>query len=263
MIDLFPSRSIAIEFFGFAVHWYGILYALGAILAIVLLPRIQRYRGLKFSHDDWTSIVAVGVLGVILGGRLGYVFFYEPLYFMQSPLEIIAVWHGGMSSHGGFIGVGIALGLYLWKHRLPFWNVLDVVVIPVALALALGRIGNFLNQELYGTVTTLPWGIEIPGEEGLRHPTQIYAFLKNLLIAGLCFWHLKKKPVKPGQTLALFLVLYGVLRFFVEFLRVQQYPSIEIGLLSLTRGQLLTVPIVLVGIVLFSKVRNSKLYVLQ
>lgn len=188
---------------------------------------------------------------MLVGGRLGFVLFYEPGYFLSHPLDVVAVWQGGMSSHGGFLGVTLAL-LYALRERRNEWlKLADIIVIPIAIGLALGRLGNFINQELYGIPTNLPWGIEIPGEEGLRHPTQIYAFLKDLFVAAVCFWHLKRGERGNGRTLALFLILYGVLRFLLEYLRVQEYPMIDTEVLLLSRGQVLTIPIFFTGVFLW------------
>src|SRR3989344_8773672 len=231
MISFFPSRAVFLDLFGFAIHWYGIMYLLAFVLALILLPRLQKERGLHLSRDQWASIVSVSVLGVIIGGMFGSVLFYEPLYFLSHPQDIIAVWNGGMSSHGGFLGVLIALVLYCRRHHVDLRALADVGVVPVAIGLAFGRFGNFINQELYGIVTTLPWGIEIPGAEGLRHPTQIYAVFKDLLIAGVAFWHLHNvRPIRPGRTFALFLILYGVLRFLLEYLRYQTHPLLIVGI---------------------------------
>ncbi|MDP6562122.1 MAG: prolipoprotein diacylglyceryl transferase, partial [Candidatus Peribacteraceae bacterium] len=175
----------------------------------------------------------------------------EPAYFLSHPAHVIAVWRGGMSSHGGFIGVVITLWFALRNKEVSKLALADTVVVPIALGLALGRLGNFINYELYGYVTDLQWAIAIPGVEGLRHPTQIYAVLKDLIIAGVCFWHLRRY-VKPGMTTAVFLMLYAVLRFTVEIYRVQDHT----GLLGLTRGQLLTVPIFIFGVLLWKAVRK-------
>jgi phosphatidylglycerol:prolipoprotein diacylglycerol transferase len=227
------------------------MYLLGFLLAFVLLPRLQQLRGLKLTRDDWASLISWGVLGVIIGGRLGYVLLYEPMYFAADPSEIIAVWRGGMSSHGGFIGVTLVLFLWSYWHKVDLRKLADIIVIPAAIGLAIGRIGNFINQELYGTVTTIPWAIEIPGVIGLRHPVQLYAMLNNLLIAGLCFLHLRSvTPVHPGRTAALFLILYGIMRFLLEYLRAQEYPLINLGIL-LSRGQLYSLPLILAGVLLW------------
>ncbi|HLD71211.1 MAG TPA: prolipoprotein diacylglyceryl transferase [Candidatus Peribacteraceae bacterium] len=251
-MSFFPSRTVALEVLGFAIHWYGVMYLLAFVVALIMLPRIQRERGLLLLREQWASLVSYAVIGVIVGGRLGYVFFYEPGYFSIRPREIFMVWHGGMSSHGGFIGVATALFLYCYRHKLDVRKVADVIAVPVAIGLAFGRFGNFINQELYGIATDLPWGISIPGVEGLRHPTQIYAIAKDLFIAGICFWHLKYvRSVRPGRTFALFLILYGILRFLVEFLRAQDQSLVNLGILHLSYGQLLTLPILFIGALLW------------
>ncbi len=258
MIAFFPSRAVAIELFGFSVHWYGIMYLLAFLLAYILLQRLQRYRHLALSSDDIGSVLSGGILGVIVGGRLGYVFFYEPVYFLQNPLEILAVWHGGMSSHGGFLGVGVVLLFLLRKKNIPLLAFLDVIAVPAALGLALGRFGNFINFELYGTVTSVPWAIAIPGVEGLRHPTFFYAAGKDIFIACVCLLHLIRAQRVPGETFAVFLMLYGVLRFVVEFYREQSYALTDIGFISLTRGQLLTIPLIATGIILAAFLRHQR-----
>lgn len=251
-MTFFPSRAVAVEIMGFSVHWYGVMYMLAFLLAFFLLPRLERNRGLLLSDDDRSAAITSAIFGVIVGGRIGYVLFYAPSYFLNNPAEVFAVWHGGMSSHGGFIGVAVALWLTLRQRRIPVLPFLDVIAVPVALGLMLGRLGNFINQELYGTVTTLPWGIAIPGVAGLRHPTQIYAMIKDVSIAIVCLLHLTMRPQRrSGETFSLFLMMYGVLRFFVEYLRDQQVAPIVIGTLSLSRGQALTIPIFLVGLMLW------------
>lgn len=247
----FPSRTIAMQIGPFAIHWYGLLYLAAFLLAALLLPRLQHHRGLTFLRQQWSDLLVAAVLGVIVGGRLGYVLLYDPLYFLSRPLETVAVWRGGMSSHGGFVGVTLAIFIATRRHRAQRLSIADTAVVPIALGLMLGRIGNFINQELYGTVTTLPWGIVVPGEEGLRHPTQLYAIVKDLLIAGVCFAHLARTHAHPGSTTGLFLMLYGVLRFLLEFLRVQDFPFVDVGVFVLTRGQLFTIPIFAAGVALW------------
>lgn len=254
MIDLFPSREVAFAIGGFPVHWYGLLYFFAFLAAWWLLPRLQRLRDLHLTGDDWSAMLSWAVAGVIIGGRLGYVLFYDPRYYLENPADIIAVWKGGMSSHGGFIGVTLALLWALRDRRDQLLRIADVIVVPVAIGLAFGRIGNYINQELYGTVTSLPWGIEVPGAEGLRHPTQIYAVCKNLFIAAACFLYLRRRPYRAGRTLALFLMLYGVLRFLVEFVR--QQPAGFDGPLS--EGQILTVPVLVAGVILWFRTRKER-----
>lgn len=253
MIEVFPSRAIALTLFGFSVHWYGVMYLLAFLIAILLLPRLQRFRGLHLTRDEWMSLVSWGIVGVIVGGRLGYVFFYEPSYFVHNPQKILAVWEGGMSFHGGLLGVAICVPLACFRKKISILRVADTVVVPSAIGLALGRLGNFINLELYGTVTDLPWGIAIPGVEGLRHPTQLYAMLKDLTIASLCCMHLirTRRTFIPGRTFSLLLLFYGAGRFLLEYVREQQYPLAHIGALALTRGQLLTLPVFLFGVLLW------------
>ncbi|MBT7337098.1 prolipoprotein diacylglyceryl transferase [Candidatus Peregrinibacteria bacterium] len=257
MIQFLPSREVAIAIGSFSIHWYGLMYMLAFAIALFLTPRIQKYRDLHISKDEMASIVTWAIGGVIIGGRLGYVLFYEFSYFVSEPLEIFAVWHGGMSSHGGFIGVSIALWFALKKYYIPLMPFLDIITVPIALGLACGRFGNFINLELYGIVTTLPWGIEIPGVEGLRHPTQIYAVVKDLSIAFLCFALLTNRFIKTGMPFAVFLILYGVLRTIVEVFRVPSHAELDFGFIILTRGQALSLPIVCIGFVLLMWTRST------
>ena len=251
MISLFPSRTVALELFGFPIRWYGLFYLCAFLVAYILLPRLQRYRGLALIREEWERLLGFAVLGVIVGGRLGFILFYEPMYFLAHPVKIFAVWEGGMASHGGFLGVAIALFFTLRRRNVDLLRFADVVVIPAALGLAVGRVGNLINQELYGTVTTLPWGIAIPGIEGLRHPTPFYDALYNILIAAVCFLHLARPRSVPGRTCALFLMLYALFRFLVEFLRAQEYAPLDLGIVVLTMGQALTVPVFIAGMFLW------------
>lgn len=247
MIEFFPSRRVLIELFGFPVYWYGALYLASFVLAAFLLPRLQKLRSLSLTSVQWGDVLTGAVLGVLVGGRLGYILFYRFFDFLAYPAILFDIRNGGMASHGGFVGVAIA---FLWVLRKRAWveklAIVDVAVVPIAIGLALGRLGNFINQELYGTVTTLPWGVEFPGAEGLRHPTQLYAIIKDVLIASTCFQYLRRTRASfvPGKATALFLMLYGVLRFVVEFFRDQTGVAMA-GPFS--EGQMLTVPVLLAG----------------
>tara|TARA_Y100000310_G_C20638868_1_gene792751 strand:- start:1003 stop:1776 length:774 start_codon:yes stop_codon:yes gene_type:complete len=257
MIDFFPARRVALELFGFSIHWYGVMYLLSFLVAYLLFPRLQKHRGVDLSKDDWSSFLTWAVLGVLLGGRLGYVLFYAPHLLSSDPLEILKVWHGGMSSHGGFLGAVLCIILFARSRSLPLFSFADVLMVPIALGLALGRMGNFINLELYGTVTDLPWAIAIPGSDGLRHPAQIYAVGKDLFIAAVCYWHLRHvRPIVSGRTCAIFLMLYGVLRFLNEYIRVQDYTLFDLGVMALTRGQLLTIPVFVGGLVMWRLARR-------
>jgi phosphatidylglycerol:prolipoprotein diacylglycerol transferase len=251
MIEFLPSRAVFLSVFGFSIHWYGMLYLFAFIVALALLPHLQRHRKLFLTNDEWASAVAYAVLGVLIGGRLGYVFFYEPFYFAQHPREIFFVWQGGMASHGGFLGTALALLLFCARYKVNVRRFADVITVPCFIGLGLGRIGNFINQELYGTLTNLPWGMHFAGTEGLRHPIQLYDAAVCFALAIVCYVHLRFFTRKPGKTLALFLMLYGVVRFLLEFIRDQQYPMIDVGAFDLSRGQLLTIPMFLFGALLW------------
>ncbi|MDD5026604.1 MAG: prolipoprotein diacylglyceryl transferase [Candidatus Peribacteraceae bacterium] len=258
MIEFFPSPTVALILFGFSVHWYGLMYFAAFLLAFFLLPRLQKYRSLSLTQDDWATLLSWAIVGVLVGGRLGFVLFYEPSYFLHHPLEIAAVWNGGMSSHGGFIGVVLALAYAGKKKGIDLLALADTVVVPAAIGLALGRIGNFINGELYGTVTNLPWVVATDGLEGLRHPAQMYAVLKDLFLAWVCLRHLIIPGSLRGRTFALFLALYGALRFVVEYFREQPYGFIDLKIVSLSVGQLLTIPIIIVGVWLWWKLGNAR-----
>ena len=225
MIALFPTREILLAIGTFEVRWYGVLYIAGFVLAWYLLPRLQKYRGLNLSKDDWMYLMAWAIGGVVIGGRLGYVLLWEPTYFLANPTEVLAIWDGGMASHGGFVGVGLALWLAARKMNINLWKLLDVIVVPVAMGLALGRLGNFINQELFNPSVLA-----------------LLAVTKNILVAGGAYWVLRTKKT-VGYPLAAFLLSYGVLRFGIEFIRVQEI----VGYAGLTRGQLYTLPILVGG----------------
>lgn len=247
-MHFFPTRQVFLELGPLAIHWYGIMYLLAFLLAWWLLPILARKKGYPLTQDDIGNLLFAGILGTIIGGRLGYVIFYAPEYFGDHPLQILALWNGGMSSHGGMIGVAAAMFITLRKLRgkITLWQLGDLLVVPIALGLALGRFGNFINLELYGSVTDLPWGIAIPDAEGLRHPVQIYAMIKDVFIAAVCSFVLMKSK-REGVTLGLFFVLYGILRFATEFIRIETSVGFDIAVIHLTRGQMLTIPVIIIG----------------
>lgn len=249
MFSLFPSRTVAVELFGFPIHWYGLLYLFSFLIAWYLLPKLQKWRGLSLTNDEWSSVLTAGVLGVLIGGRLGFVLFYEPMMLWMAPWRVFAVWEGGMASHGGFLGVAIALLIVTRANMDRLLRILDVAAVPIAIGLALGRVGNVINQELYGSVTSLPWGITIPGVEGPRHPTHAYAVIKDLFLASVSYLHLRRSS-RPGTTIAFMIMLYSVLRFLNEYLRIQPYGYTEVLGLAFTRGQLLTIPLFVAGALL-------------
>lgn len=238
------------------IHWYGITY----LVAFGLFLWLARLRVRKpwFADAGWTArdvedLLFFGVLGVVLGGRLGYVLFYKPGFYLANPLEIFSVWKGGMSFHGGLLGVTAAMALFGWLRKRSFWDVTDLIAPCVPTGLASGRIGNFINGELWGRPTTLPWGMIFPQtHDGIpRHPSQLYEMgLEGFALFALMWWF-ARKPRPVGQVSAVFLMGYGSFRFLVEFTR---QPDAFLGLLfdGLSMGQLLSLPMIVAGAIIFA-----------
>lgn len=240
---------VAIALGPLAVRWYGLMYLIGFLLFIVLgRRRAAQFPQRGFSKQSLDDLLFYGVLGVILGGRLGQVIFYEPGYYLSHPLEILAVWKGGMSFHGGFLGVLAAMALYARKLGRPFFDVMDFVAPLVPLGLAAGRIGNFINGELWGRATDVPWAVAFPQHDMLpRHPSQLYQFALEGVVMFLLLWVYSSKPRPAGAVSGLFLIAYGLFRFLVEFVREPDafMPPLALGL---TMGQWLSVPMILIGV---------------
>lgn len=257
----FPEIDPVIISFGILkVRWYGVMYLLGfGATYFLVLRQLKQFNWQELARQ-FDNLNLYLILGVILGGRLGYVLFYQPAYYLRHPLEILATWEGGMSFHGGCIGVILAGILFCRYHRLDFWKAADLYVVTVPIGLGLGRIGNFINGELYGRVTDVPWGMVFPGGGPLpRHPSQIYEALLEGLILFTLLWSLKNKPWQAapsrlwphGSMLALFLVAYGIIRIIVEFFRE---PDSHLGevLLGFTMGQILSGIMMAVGLLLWT-----------
>jgi phosphatidylglycerol:prolipoprotein diacylglycerol transferase len=234
--------------FALPVRWYGLMYVVGFALFAVL----GRYRARQNLLTGWhprdvDDMLIYGVWGVILGGRLGYVLFYKPLYYLAHPLEILSVWQGGMSFHGGLLGVLVALWLFAGTRHKRWLAVTDFVAPLVPLGLAAGRLGNFINGELWGRVTAGPWAMIFPqaGPEP-RHPSQLYQFALEglLLFAVLWIYTARRRPM--GAASGLFLVGYGICRFVAEYARE---PDSFLGYLALglTMGQWLSLPMIAIG----------------
>ena len=228
-------------------RWYGLMYIISFIAAyFVVLAGIKR-RKLGLTKDDVADLVFIVAMGVILGGRIGYILFYNLPYYLNYPLKVFAVWEGGMSFHGGLTGTILA-GLYFArKRRVPFFQIADIVTPAIPIGLGLGRIGNFINGELYGRVTGVPWGMVFPtGGDLPRHPSQLYeAFLEGL-VAFLFVWLLGRKERPVGVIFWSFIALYGLFRFVVEFFREpDQQVGYLLGLASM--GQLLSFPMIFLG----------------
>jgi phosphatidylglycerol:prolipoprotein diacylglycerol transferase len=239
-----------------AVHWYGLTYlvAFGLFLWLARL-RVARppFSDTGWSRRDVEDLLFYGVLGVVIGGRLGYVLFYKPGYYAEHPLEVFAVWKGGMAFHGGLLGAIAAMALFGRLRRHPFLEVADLVAPCVPTGLAAGRIGNFINGELWGRLAdpSLPWAMVFPqsGTQEPRHPSQLYQFGLEGLLLFVVLWIYARRPRPTGQVSGAFLVGYGALRFVAEYFRE---PDRFLGLqaLGLSRGQWLCVPMVLAGIAL-------------
>ena len=230
-----------------AVRWYGLMYLLGFVAAFFIISRLAPRRNLPLDKDAVSDLLFYIVLGVILGGRFGYVLFYNFSYFIEHPLEIFAVWQGGMSFHGGLAGVVIATLIFSRRHAIAILPLADILAIAATIGLGLGRIGNFINGELWGRVTTLPWGVVFPGAGPQpRHPSQLYeAMLEGPIIFFLLYWLFSRK-VRSGMVFFFFLIFYGVGRFFIEFFRE---PDQQVGFLwgGATMGQILCLAMILLG----------------
>lgn len=231
------------------IRYYGIIFALGFLITYFLVKSLSKKKKLPLKNSDVDSLMIYLIIGVVLGARLFEIIFYNPQYFFSNPLRMLAVWQGGLSFHGGLLGAFLATYIFCKKRKIKFLQLADILVIPASLALALGRIGNFINSELYGKITSLPWGVKFQNAEGFRHPSQIYESLKNFFIFFVLL-HLNNKKHKPGFLFAMFLILYSTLRFFIEFVREP-----EIIICSLTMGQLLSIPVFLIGLVMLIKLK--------
>ncbi|MSQ58064.1 MAG: prolipoprotein diacylglyceryl transferase [Limnohabitans sp.] len=251
-------NPVALSLDPLSVHWYGITYMV-AFLLFMLLARLRLHhlpwadlqiQG-KWGVQQAEDLLFYGVLGVVLGGRVGYCLFYKFGYYASHPLEIFYVWQGGMSFHGGMLGVILAMFLYAHRQGLPWLQVTDFIAPCVPTGLAAGRVGNFINGELWGREAdpALPWAMIFPQSGSMipRHPSQIYQFLLEGLLLFVVLWLIARKPQPTGYISGVFLFGYGCLRFLAEYFRE---PDAHLGLLSagLSMGQWLCVPMILIGI---------------
>jgi phosphatidylglycerol---prolipoprotein diacylglyceryl transferase len=240
---------------GLGIRWYGIAYALGILLTAYLFSRWSRQGRLPVSLHQVDTLIIYGAAGLLVGGRLGYCLLYDFHEISHHPLQVFAVWNGGMSSHGGILGMVLGICVFAWQRKLNPWFFLDAAVVAGPLAIGLGRIANFINGELWGRPTTVPWAVIFPrsplvnGMEVPRHPSQLYAAaIEGLLLFLVARWIYRSHP-RPGFTTGAVCALYGIGRFIDEFWREPDVGQpVFWGWMS--KGQLLTIPMIVAGIAL-------------
>jgi len=261
---------VALQLGPLAIHWYGITYLVAFGLFIFLAnQRLKQAQyadtalRARFNEQSVEDLLFYGAVGVVLGGRIGYCLFYKPMEYLSQPWEIFAVWHGGMSFHGGMLGVILAMGLFARQKKLPWLWLTDFIAPCVPTGLAAGRVGNFINGELWGRIadTQLPWAMVFPQSGALipRHPSQIYQFLLEGLLLFVLLWFFARKPRPIGAVSGVFLMGYGTLRFIAEYFRE---PDAFLGLLGggLSMGQWLCVPMVIMGLGMLVAAKRMKRY---
>ncbi|MCF6444079.1 prolipoprotein diacylglyceryl transferase [Nereida sp. MMG025] len=285
--DISPEIfSISIFGFEFALRWYAMAYIVGIIIgwrivvAALKRPALWPNSTSPMPASQAEDLLTWIVIGVIAGGRLGFVVFYRPLHYLQNPLEIPMIWTGGMSFHGGFIGVVLAVYIYSRRHKIPLWHLSDALAIAVAPAILLGRLSNFINAELWGRATDVPWAVIFPGDLAqfcpevagacARHPSQLYeAVLEGLLLGALLLYLAFRRGLlrRPMAATGIFFAGYGAARFCVEFFRQPDFQfrtddnplglALHIGGYGFTMGQLLSLPMIAIGLWLFLRSRKT------
>jgi phosphatidylglycerol:prolipoprotein diacylglycerol transferase len=255
-------NPVAVHLGPLQIHWYGVMYALAFIIGYFLLCYLAEKRQLPLDRDAVAELVLYLVAGVLFGGRLGYVLFYNLPYYLDHPAEVIAVWDGGMSFHGGMIGVIVGGVLFARKTGIGFLHLADLVVPVVPVGLFLGRIGNFINGELWGRPSNLPWAMIFPraplvhGMMVPRHPSQLYeAALEGLVLFAILWTVVRKRP-PDGVLVGTFLTFYGLFRCFAEFFR---QPDPQLGYIGgvITMGQILSIPMIIIGIAIIIWARRN------
>ena len=261
---------VALQLGPIAIHWYGITYLVAFALFLFLAKRRLQHAPYaewvaqgKWDVQDVDDLLTYGVMGVVLGGRVGYCLFYKLGYYAEHPIEVLYVWQGGMSFHGGMLGVIAAMALFAWQRQRSWLAVTDFIAPCVPTGLAAGRVGNFINGELWGRAADpdLPWAMVFPQSGSLlaRHPSQVYQFLGEGLLLFVVMWLYAREPRPVGATSGVFLIGYGAMRFMAEYFRE---PDVHLGLLALglSMGQWLCVPMVAVGAWIWGRVvlQNGK-----
>ena len=251
-------NPVALQLGPVAIHWYGLTYLVAFGLFLYLANRRAaqpQYAALGWTRRDVEDLLFYGVVGVVIGGRLGYALFYKPGHYLAHPLEILQVWKGGMAFHGGLLGVIAALAFFAWKRQRPFLQVADLVAPCVPTGLASGRVGNFINGELWGRPApeSLPWAMVFPQAPDRlpRHPSQVYQFLLEGLLLFVLLWLYARHPRPMGRVSGAFLMGYGTFRFIAEYFRE---PDSFLGLLALgmSMGQWLCLPMIAAGAALWA-----------
>lgn len=251
----YPSIDpVAVHLGPLAVHWYGLMYLVGFVGSwSVLALRICKSPFPRcLTIEQLSDVIFYAAVGIILGGRIGYMLFYDWSNLVEHPVSLFEIWKGGMSFHGGLLGVIFAMWLYARKVKKHFIDITDFIAPAVPIGLAAGRIGNFINGELWGRVTDVPWAMVFPNAGELpRHPSQIYEFLLEGVLLFLILWIFSRKERPRWAVSGLFLFCYGVIRFVIEFFRE---PDIQIGYVAfgwMTKGQILCIPMMIIGLIMF------------
>lgn len=247
MINYPDINPVALQLGPMKVYWYGIMYLVG-FAGAWLLGRYRAYKQGDWTGEQVTDLMFFMVLGVVIGGRLGYFVFYNPQMLIEHPFELLQTWHGGMAFHGGLLGVLVGVLFFMHKSKKSFAEVADFVVPLVPVGLGMGRIGNFINGELWGKITDVPWAMVFPHADAFpRHPSQLYEFLLEGVVLFILVWMFSARKRPPLAVTGLFLMAYGVFRFLIEFVREV---DVEVGVIAfgwLNMGQLLCVPMILIG----------------
>ena len=236
--------SVLLQIGPLQIRYYGLVLVFGFLATYYTLSKSMHALGL--TKDNVSDLVLYLIAGAILGARVFEILIWEPGYYFSNPLKMIALWEGGLSFHGGLAGVAIASYIYCRKKRLSLAKLSDILAIPAVFFLALGRIANFINAELVGTVTNLPWCVQFPGADSCRHPVQLYGALKRFIIFGVLLF-IKKKPHKDGFIFWNFILLMGIGRFAIDFLRE------DARLLWLSAGQYMSLLMVIIALIVLKK----------